>query len=172
VPAKPKSRRREIGPEELCPCGSGAKYRYCHKKTTKRFFEQENGDIVAEMPLHPDLAAQLEKSREEFKSIFGRDPYKTDPMIWNRAEVKENTLLKHTKKAMYAAEIREELIFAYERTGLIVVKNSPITSPLEKKEFHDAIDEYFSLQENGADPFFVFTYLNSPQYNSFKESRK
>ncbi|QKK29601.1 SEC-C domain-containing protein [Rhizobium indicum] len=51
MPAKIRSKKREIGEKELCPCGSGIKYKYCHKKTTKKYFEFDNGDVVAEVAI-------------------------------------------------------------------------------------------------------------------------
>jgi hypothetical protein len=64
--------------------------------------------------------------------------------------------------------IREELIFSYERTGLLIAHDAEVASKSEKKEVYDAIEEYFLLKENFPDPFFVFTYLNSPQYEAYK----
>ncbi|QKK19184.1 SEC-C domain-containing protein [Rhizobium indicum] len=161
MPAKIRSKKREIGEKELCPCGSGIKYKYCHKKTTKKYFEFDNGDVVAEVAIPQELVNQLEESRKEFKNIFGRSPYKSDPVFWNRAELKENTILKRTKKVMRAAKVPEELIFAYEKTGLIIASDSPATSRAEREEFRSAVKEYFQLKEDNSDPFYIFTYLDS-----------
>ncbi|WP_405049652.1 SEC-C metal-binding domain-containing protein [Rhizobium sp. BE258] len=95
-----KVTKRELRANTLCPCGSGETYKNCHKKTKKKYFENEHGEISFEVPLTPNFSEQLENSRKEFKRIFGRSPYKSDPLIWNRSEVKPSTLLKHTKKAM------------------------------------------------------------------------
>jgi len=35
------------------------------------------------------------------------------------------------------------------------------------QEWEEAIDEYFSLKEDGADPFFVFTYLSAKEYEHY-----
>ncbi|MBY5810508.1 SEC-C domain-containing protein [Rhizobium leguminosarum] len=166
MPRKTKGEKCEIRSEELCPCGSGAKYKYCHKKTAKRFFRYDNGDVVAEVPLSPELVKQLKESAQRFKKIFGRAPYKSDPVFWDRAEIKETTFLKRTKKVMRAAKIPEELIFAYERTGLMISSESPAVSPFEKKEFLDAVSEYIQLEQEGIDPFYIFTYLDPRQYKS------
>ena len=41
--------------------------------------------------------------------------------------------------------IQPEIIYAYKKTGLLVMEGTPL-SPRDRKEWNDAIDEYFELE--------------------------
>jgi hypothetical protein len=59
--------------------------------------------------------------------------------------VNSNQMKKDMLAVMRAAGIRPELVYAYERTGLLLLESGyKALSPQEKAEYDEAIDEYFA----------------------------
>ncbi|MGH9735451.1 MAG: hypothetical protein ACRD8A_12785 [Candidatus Acidiferrales bacterium] len=63
----------------------------------------------------------------------------------------EKEMLDIMLPVMKRANIPPELVYAFEKTGpLLTTETYPTVTPEERKEWDDAIAEYFRL--NGADP--------------------
>jgi hypothetical protein len=78
-------------------------------------------------------------------------------------------MAKHARSIGRIAGTREELIFAWRRSGFIVGEHSQKLMPdSDYAEWEDAMDEYFFLKEEGFDPFYVFTYLSGSEYENYK----
>ena len=72
----------------------------------------------------------------------------------------ERDMRRETVDAMRRADSRRELIYAYNKTGLMVTEdNRHLLTPNELAEWNAAIDEYFDLLENDLEehPFVVAT---------------
>jgi uncharacterized protein DUF5677 len=81
----------------------------------------------------------------------------------------EENFWQHAQTTGEAADIPEQLIFAWRRSGFIVAEHTrELMSENEYKEWTDAIDEYFEIKERGFDPFFIFTYLSGEEYELYK----
>ena len=90
-------------------------------------------------------------------------------MLFDQHLAGEDDFWQHAGSAARAAGVREELIFAWRRSGFIVGQHSRKLMPEnEYEEWTGAIDEYFALKEEGADPFHVFTYLSGKEYEYYK----
>jgi hypothetical protein len=112
---------------------------------------------------------ELENALVEFKEIFGRKPGRGDPIFFNQHLTGEDDFWQQAKTVGRAAGIREELIFAWRRSGFIVGEHSREIMPdSDYEEWKSAMDEYFLLKEEGYDPFFVFTYLSGEEYDKYK----
>ena len=70
-----------------------------------------------------------------------------------------------------AVGVRDEILFATERTGLIVAEmNLDIVSDNDLDDWNNAIDEYFYFSEKGIDPYHVFTYLDHDDFDIYKRA--
>jgi hypothetical protein len=68
-----------------------------------------------------------------------------------------------------SAKVREELIFAWRRSGFVVGKETLALMPdAHLEEWQDAVEEYHAIKEQGFDPFFLFTYLDPKEYEHYK----
>jgi hypothetical protein len=155
--------------DSLCPCGSGSFYRDCCSQKKFRFKIDEHGNVSRQLKIHPRLKPELEGALREFKEIFGRKPGPGDPILFSQHLTGEDDFWQQARTVGKIADLREELIFAWRRSGLIVGEHSREIMPeSDYDEWQSAIDEYLLLKEDGYDPFFVFTYLSGEEYEQYK----
>jgi hypothetical protein len=137
---------------EQCPCGSGEKYkRCCFQKGFTYRVDDETGEVVRAVPLNheaqTELKAAMAVQRDKFIAKFGREPGPDDPIFF---DVDEDKVREDTPDAMRAAGIPPALIYAYEKTGLIVTQeNRSLIPDVELHEFDAKLREYhdFGLGE-------------------------
>ena len=155
--------------DDPCPCGSGFLYNSCCIRKKFRFEVDQRGNVRKKLKVHPRLKPVLEDARVEFRQMFGREPGRSDPIAFNQHLTGEHDFWQQAKTVAGVAGVREELIFAWRRSGFIVGEHSRALMPdSEYQEWEDAIDEYFLLKEGGFDPFYVFTYLSGDEYDKYK----
>jgi len=103
------------------------------------------------IPMTPEIAAGLKAQREAFVAKFGREPGPDDPVFFDPyADTPQplsaaSAIEVHGKIAagMRAAGICEEIVYAYEKTGLLVTtENERHMSDADIEEWNAAIDEY------------------------------
>ena len=145
--------RLEIKDTELCPCGSGKKYQKCCKKKAFKFVRDEDGQTYKRMPVAGDLPEYLQgavgiSSRKEMLTKFMdidakqmEDAQFIDvPYL---PEAKFSTEGLETVEIMKRANVPSELIYAFQKTGLVITKDNRRFIPdVEIQEFNNAIDEY------------------------------
>jgi hypothetical protein len=166
---KTKPKRRIYPAGNPCPCGSDKVYGECCKRKKFRFEIDQEGHVRKTLKVHPRLTPILDETLLEFRSIFGRKPRRNDPIVFNHHLSGEEDFWQHARTIGKSADVREELIFAWQRSGFIVGEHSrDLMSDSDYEEWQDAMDEYFLLQEEGYDPFFVFTYLSGGEYGKYK----
>jgi hypothetical protein len=157
--------------DNSCPCGSGSLYRDCCAKKKFRFKIDKHGNVIRQLKIHPRLKPELERALQEFKEMFGRKPGRGDPIFFGQHLTGEDDFWQNARTIGKAADLREELIFAWRRSGLIVGEHSRRIMPdSDYHEWQSAIDEYFLLKEDGYDPFFVFTYLSGEEYEQYNQA--
>jgi hypothetical protein len=140
--------RKPFPRNERCPCGSGAKYkRCCFTKGFHYYVDEASGEVFRSVPVSSELRSVLDpalaKQREKFIAKFGREPGPDDRIFF---DLDEDSLRESTTQAMRAAGIRPALIYAYERTGLLVTtENRHLISAADLNEWDDAVAEYYEL---------------------------
>ena len=152
-----KDKLRSFPADGPCPCGSGATYRDCCTGKKFRFKMDKNGNVIRQLEIHPKLMPELENALAKFNEMFGRKPGRGDPIFFSQHLTGEDDFWQQAKAVGQVAGTREELIFAWRRSGLIVGENSREIMP--ESDFEDwksAMDEYFLLKDEGYDPFFCF----------------
>jgi hypothetical protein len=164
-----KAKLRSFPAGSPCPCGSGNIYRDCCIRKKFRFKIDKDGNVIRQLKIHPLLMPELENALVKFSEMFGRKPGRGDPIFFGQHLTVEDDFWQQAKTAGRVANVREELIFAWRRSGLIVGENSREIMPdSDYEDWKSAIDEYFLLKEEGYDPFFVFTYLSGEEYDKYK----
>jgi hypothetical protein len=167
-----RSGGREAQPYPLsgaCPCGSELSYGQCCKRKNFEFTLDKRGNVLRSIKIHPRLKPMLEDASRRFMKVFGRKPGRGDPVFFQQHLASEEDYWQNVRTAGKSAGTRDELIFAWRRSGFIVGKHSRKIMPdNEYQEWKDAIDEYFILKEEGVDPFHVFTYLSGEDYEKYK----
>ncbi len=98
----------------------------------------------------------LREQRAAFVKKFGREPGPKDPVFFD-PDKDEPTALNPASvetaliAGMKASGVRPELIYAYEKTGLILMEGIDYAKAV-RKEYEAAIDEYFELEQAGKLP--------------------
>ncbi|MDA8229962.1 MAG: hypothetical protein M0006_01335 [Magnetospirillum sp.] len=99
----------------------------------------------------PTIQEAMEENRKAFVEKFGREPEPNDPVLFDPdadtpQPIDPERLQREMLEVLKAAGIPDELIFAYERTGLMVSElNQHLLSDRDIAEWNAAIDEYFRL---------------------------
>lgn len=149
--------KREIRNLELCPCNSSKKYKYCCKKKAFKFLQDENQQIYQLIPFNniPDKLEPVMKlvgittPQELWAKYFGVNislikdanaieiPYKPTPKdVFVPEMLDDIEIMKQVKTP-------RELIYAYQKTGLMVTDfNKKWIPDKELQEFYDAANEY------------------------------
>ena len=106
---------------------------------------------MANKPVSRRLKRAMEEARRAFFQKFGRWPSPGDPIIFD-PDVDEPTPMDPAKtrremiSTMKEAGIPGALVYAYEKTGLIVSEmNEHLISPADIAEYDAAIAEYRRL---------------------------
>ena len=100
----------------------------------------------------PRIVERLTRLRAEFIARFGREPAPGEPLVFDPASdvpapFRHPDVKDHVHAAMVAAQVPPHILFAYERTGLLLSKEAAPKLPAEKREaYRAALDEFAALQ--------------------------
>jgi hypothetical protein len=150
--------KRKVSPNGRCPCDSGKKYKHCC--ITKRFtwLVDEEGRFYRQMEMHPVVAEALRYQEKRFIETFGRKPLPDDPVFFDMPSASE--VEEQAVEAMVRAGIRPELIYAYIKTGGLVVtaENQDLIPDKDLAEWDAVIDEFRATKKlktkgDSRDPF-------------------
>jgi hypothetical protein len=112
----------------------------------KRYIDADGNKSV---PLSEEAIDILKEQRQQFRDKFGRDPGPQDP-VWFDPDCEVPTpidpdkYMATTVAAMREAGLGEALIYAYVRTGgmLVTKENKHLWSKEDLEEWNDALAEY------------------------------
>jgi hypothetical protein len=98
----------------------------------------------------PEVYAALLEQREAFRKKFGRDPGPGDPVIFDPdadepTEISSVRIEAETLEAMRKAGTRPEVVYAYKKTGILLMKDSP-ASPRDRQAWEAAVKEFFLIE--------------------------
>jgi len=131
----------EVGQNEICPCGSGKKYKVCCISKNFKWVKDENGEVFKQIPMSQEMADFFKRQKERREKQLGR-PLRGDDTVFDPNDVID----MHNKMPGYMekAGIRPELIYAFSKTGfLLTEENRNLMPDSQVQEWEDAIDEYF-----------------------------
>lgn len=133
--------RRKVSRNASCPCGSGKKYKHCCYGKDFDFVEGDDGVVGREIEMSRELQDATDRLRELFKMRHGREPEPHDKLFDGAPPLEH---IEHfTVEAMKKAGVEPGLIYAYEKTSLLLnEKNERLVPQSDVIEWEAAIDEY------------------------------
>jgi hypothetical protein len=134
-----------------CPCGSGQKYRECCHGKDFEWLVDDEGNIFKSIPVSEELADVIEGQRQKFTEQHGREPGSGDNLFFDMPPVEhaEHFIVQAMRQAGFDLAI----IYAFEKTGLIVTeKNERLLSENDLAEWRNAIREYEVRQDEEGAP--------------------
>ena len=110
-----------------CPCGSGSKYKFCCYTKSFHYYLEEDNTISKSVPVSKELGVVL--SQRKTNLDFDGDQV-TALLVDNMRKI----------------GIRPELIYAFEKTGLLVTEdNKRLIPDIDLAEWGAAVEEYYEL---------------------------
>jgi hypothetical protein len=100
----------------------------------------------------PRLVEQLTRLRAAFIARFGREPQADEPLVFDPASdvpvpFRHANVKPEVHAAMVAAAVPAHILYAYERTGLLLSKEAAAkTAPDKLDAYRVAMDEFAALQ--------------------------
>ncbi len=130
--------KKKLSRNALCPCGSGKKYKHCCIHKDFDWVETEDGGIARLVQVPEEVSQALKELRQAYMAQHGCEPER----IFEGAPPLE--LMEHwTVEAMKKADVDPALIYAFERTGLLLNDDNVDKLPdTEIAEWKSAIHEY------------------------------
>jgi len=107
------------------------------------------------IPLSPETRKLLECQLERFRQKFGREPGPGDPIFFDPdadepQPIDEAVINAEMVSAMQAAGVPPSLIYAWNKTGLLVTEqNRHLIPESDLREWQAAMEEYRQLQVAG-----------------------
>ncbi len=167
---KGKTKEKALSAHEPCPCDSGFAYDECCKIKGIKYVVNSKGDIVRRLKVHPELKKRIDDAEKRFKVMFGRRMAKDDIFLFDHFLNGEEDRWQTIRAIGQQAKTPDHLIFAWRRSGFIVSEHSlKIMSDAYLDEWQEAVEEFFSISNEGYDPFHVFTYLDPATYEHYKK---
>ncbi len=141
---------KKLGRNDPCPCGSGTKYKNCCYAKGFDWVQDEEGNVGRSLPVSEELREIIDDQQERFVEEFGRKPSAADRLFFDAPPLEH--VEHHMVEAMKKAQLDPALIYAFEKTGLLVSEaNQHLISDLDLAKWNDAIKEYEARQGNEND---------------------
>jgi hypothetical protein len=134
-----------LAPNAPCPCGSGKKYKDCCFNKGFEWLVDEDGNVFKSLPLSGEMKEMLEQQTQRFVAEHGREPGPDDKLFFDAPPLEH---LEHEiVQAMQKAGLDPALVYAFEKTGLIVTEdNQNLISDADLAEWEAAVMEYRARQ--------------------------
>jgi hypothetical protein len=126
-----------------CPCGSGQKYKFCCYTKGFHYYLDDGGEVSKSVPLTKEAVELLKHRRMDLEKELGR-PLRPDDRLFPDLDVED--MKRKGGEIMRATGIRPVLIYAYEKTGLMVTaQNKHLIADIDLEEWDAAVEEYYEL---------------------------
>jgi hypothetical protein len=136
---------KELSPNGRCPCGSGRKYRDCCFDKAFHYLVDEEGKIVRSAPLHPEVADLLTELQRAFMERHGRHMQPDDLLVGPEDPKELLEFQAKVVKVMREDRIAPSLIYAFEKTGILLTEENRHMMPTSQvEEFEAAVEEYLT----------------------------
>lgn len=133
----------------FCPCGSQKKYKSCCLEREVEYFIGPKGKITRQLPLSPADRAVYEEELERFVNATGRLPDEDEKKVLRASSYSGVTEL--IAEDMRASGARPEVVYAFEKTGLVITnENEAQVTAEELRAWDAAIEEYRTRQADGS----------------------
>ncbi|HTP29495.1 MAG TPA: SEC-C domain-containing protein [Anaeromyxobacteraceae bacterium] len=153
---------KEYPRNQLCPCGSGKKYKICCAKKGFKFALDDQGNVERIVPMTRAAHEILEKQECAFRAKFGRERADDEPIFFDPEADTPKPMCDLAKMRRDIGEvartvgIRKELVYAINETGIILTSENRDLFPDDAvQEFEHAVQEYrvlFGDEESDESP--------------------
>ena len=138
--------RVKVGRNELCPCASGKKYKACCIDKGFTWVRDEAGEISRDIPLDPDLMADLQAHVAERERQLGRKLRPDDKIF----DIEPEHFEHRTAQLMREANFHPMHIYAFEKTGLLLSEDNLHRVPESHlEEWAVACQEWLDIYKPG-----------------------
>ena len=134
--------RVKISRNDPCPCGSGAKYKRCCIDKGFTWVRDADGTVFREIPITEEMRELLELQKQKFIEKHGRPPGPDDPIFDEPTEHVEHRIVE----TMKTAGIRPALVYAFEKSGVLVTEdNQHMVPTADLEKFTKAYHEWYEI---------------------------
>lgn len=134
--------RIKISRNDQCPCGSGAKHKRCCIDKGFTWVRDADGTVFREIPITDEMRELLELQKQRFIEKHGRPPGPDDPVFDEPTEHVEHRIAE----TMKAAGIRPALVYAFEKSGVLVTEdNQHMVPTADLENFTKAYNEWYEI---------------------------
>ena len=131
---------------QACPCGSGQKYKFCCFTKGFHYYLDDDSEVSRAVPMTKEVSELLAQHRANLEKKLGRPVRPDDPVFPELAALSEEDLKKQMIDDFQKVGIRPVLIYAFEKTGLLVTEqNKHLIPDVDLAEWDDAVEEYYAL---------------------------
>lgn len=140
----------KIKVNELCPCGSGKKFKMCCKGKDIVWEKDSEGDFYQVIPIEGRLKKLIEKFDAEIYTHFERERLPDDPLMPHSLMYSNRDTERKIVEAMEKVGTNPAFIYAYKKTGILLVEEmvERATGAIVD-DWNNAVDEFDDL---GGDP--------------------
>jgi hypothetical protein len=136
---------KELSPNAHCPCGTGRRYKDCCFDKAFHYLVDEEGNIVRSAPLQPEVAALLPELQRAFMERHGRRMRSDDLLVGPEDPKQLLDFQSKVVKIMREDGIAPSLIYAFEKTGILLTEENRHMMPTSQvEEFEAAVEEYLA----------------------------
>jgi hypothetical protein len=140
----------KIKVNDLCPCGSGRKYKKCCKGKDIIWGQDDASDFYRVIPIEGKLEELVGQLDEEIYKHFERERLPDDPLMPHTLMFSNKDHERKMVEAMEKVGTNPAFIYAYKKTGMLVVEEMVERTPGSLvDEWDRAVDEYYDF---GGDP--------------------
>ena len=133
--------RKKLPRNAPCPCGSGKTYKHCCHGKGFEYLTDKEGNIFKSIPMSDEMGEVIAEQKQRFVEKFGREPRPGENLFFDMPPVEhaEHFIVEAMKKA----GLDPALIYAFEKTGLMVTEaNEHLISDKDRAEWDAAVLEY------------------------------
>jgi len=140
----------EILDSEKCPCGTGLEYSQCCKGAAFKWVRNDENEVFKVIPISEEAHENIKEMATHYNYVFNREPEDTDPLFLGKYLYSDIDIEKQAVDVLERADIAPQLIYAYKKTGGLMVLEDKLDLYTKKdlEDWDNAIDEYFELLEN------------------------
>lgn len=131
---------------QSCPCGSGQKYKFCCYTKGFHYYLDDAAEVATAVPMSKETSELLAQHRANVEKKLGRPVRPDDPVFPELEALSEADLKKQMIADFQKAGIRPALIYAFEKTGLMVTAtNKNLIPDIDLAAWDAAVEEYYDL---------------------------
>jgi hypothetical protein len=137
--------RKKYPRKAPCPCGSGKAYQHCCYDKGFKYLVDEEGNVFKSIPMSVELAEVIKEQKRKFIEKHGREPGPGDHVFFDMPPLEHAE--HYMVEAMKQAGLDPAIIYAFEKTGLLVSEaNEHVISEKDRAEWEAAVLEYRAKQ--------------------------